>query len=270
MTRSNENHIAVPPGATIKEMLEDRGMTQVEFSLRTGVSQKHISHLIHGDVHLTEAMAFRLEMVLGPPARFFLNLEFIYREKLGRIAYEEELKEDLKKLSSYPYSRMVDLGCVPECDSPKERLVNLRKFFGVASLKVLEDEKYEKFSVKLLSPVEKKSKMLDILLEQARKEARRLSPKAISATRVRRLLKEYDRRFSLESEISFYTLREELAHYGLAVVILPLFEEIGKNCICFLDGKKAVLAVDEKWVHDTNFWKDFHMEIRDWILPSIL
>jgi HTH-type transcriptional regulator/antitoxin HigA len=49
--------IAIPPGATIKEQLDDRGMTQKEFALRMDMSEKHISQLINGEVRLTPAVA---------------------------------------------------------------------------------------------------------------------------------------------------------------------------------------------------------------------
>ncbi len=81
MVRSS-SFIATPPGATIKEQLNDRGMSQKEFAMRMDMSEKHISKLINGDVQLTSDMAVRLEIVLGVPARFWSNLEAIYREKL--------------------------------------------------------------------------------------------------------------------------------------------------------------------------------------------
>ena len=52
MVRSR-SFIATPPGATIKEQLNDRGMSQKEFSARMDMSEKHISRLINGDVQLT-------------------------------------------------------------------------------------------------------------------------------------------------------------------------------------------------------------------------
>ena len=39
MVRSR-NYIATPPGATIKEQLVDRGMSQKEFADRMGMSQR--------------------------------------------------------------------------------------------------------------------------------------------------------------------------------------------------------------------------------------
>ena len=58
MIRSR-NYIAVPPGATVKEQLDDRGMSQKEFAARMGMSEKHISHLINGSVQLTPETANR-------------------------------------------------------------------------------------------------------------------------------------------------------------------------------------------------------------------
>ena len=84
--KTNKNRsrciIATPPGATIKEQLKDRGMSQKEFAARMDMSEKHISKLINGEVQLTPEVAVRLEMVLGVPAKFWNNLEAIYREKL--------------------------------------------------------------------------------------------------------------------------------------------------------------------------------------------
>ena len=62
MVRSR-SYIATPPGATIKEQLNDRGMSQKEFAARMDMSEKHISKIINGEVQLTPETAVRLEMV---------------------------------------------------------------------------------------------------------------------------------------------------------------------------------------------------------------
>ena len=90
MERSR-SFIATPPGATIKEQIVDRGMNQKEFAARMGMSEKHISKLINGEVQLTIDVARRLEMVLGLPVQFWCNLESIYREKLAKINEENAL-----------------------------------------------------------------------------------------------------------------------------------------------------------------------------------
>ena len=78
---NSKNTIALPPGVSIREQLELRKMKQNEFSVRMGLSEKHISKLINGQVELTYDVAIRLESVLGIPASFWNNLEVIYREK---------------------------------------------------------------------------------------------------------------------------------------------------------------------------------------------
>ena len=73
MVRSR-SYIATPPGATIKEQLNDREMSQKEFAARMDMSEKHISKLINGEVKLTPEVAVRLEMVLGVPSFFYYHL----------------------------------------------------------------------------------------------------------------------------------------------------------------------------------------------------
>lgn len=57
----SRSFIATPPGATIKEQLLDRGLSQKEFAVRMSMSEKHISKLINGEVQLTPDVAVRLE-----------------------------------------------------------------------------------------------------------------------------------------------------------------------------------------------------------------
>ena len=94
----SKTYVATPPGFTIKEQLEDRAIKQKEFALRMEMSEKHISKLINGEVLLTTDMAVRLEMVLGIPAQFWLNLENIYREKLAKIKIENSMDNDIELL----------------------------------------------------------------------------------------------------------------------------------------------------------------------------
>ena len=87
----SRSFIATPPGATIKEQLLDRGLNHKEFAVRMGMSEKHISKLINGEVQLTPDVAVRLEMVLGIPAKFWNRLEATYREKLVKSNAENDL-----------------------------------------------------------------------------------------------------------------------------------------------------------------------------------
>lgn len=102
--------IAIPPSATIKEQLEDRKMTQKEFAHRTGLSEKRVSKLINGEIRLTNDVALRLEFVLGISARFWNNLESLYREKLAQVKAENQIESDIELLKDIPYKEIAKNG----------------------------------------------------------------------------------------------------------------------------------------------------------------
>ena len=97
----NGKCIATPPGATISEQLTNQGMNHKEFAQRLGMSQMQVNKLINGEVQLTPEIALKIEEVLGVPAKFWNNLEAIYRENFLRFEnitnehYMELLKNNL-------------------------------------------------------------------------------------------------------------------------------------------------------------------------------
>lgn len=93
-----------------------------------GMTEKHISNLINGKVELSQNVALRLESVLGVPAKFWNNLEAIYREKVARATDENELEEDISIAKEFPYSKMATLGWVPPTRKAEEKVWNLRGF----------------------------------------------------------------------------------------------------------------------------------------------
>ena len=75
---------AIPPGETIAELLEQRGMTENELAARMHTQVSYVQKLIAGTVYMTIGIARRLENALDVPANFWLNLEQIYREELSK------------------------------------------------------------------------------------------------------------------------------------------------------------------------------------------
>ena len=130
-------------------------MSQKEFAARMDMSEKHISKLINGDVQLTPDVAVRLEMVLGVPAKFWNNLEAIYREKLIKVEAENKMEEDERLVKQLPYNEMAKYGWVKETRDSKERVVNLRKYFEVVELSLLENIQITRIACRRLAVTEK-------------------------------------------------------------------------------------------------------------------
>lgn len=81
----NNKVIAIPPGYTIKEQLEDRNINLNDFIAKMNMSKEDVELLIEGKVILTNDLAYKLELVLGLPKQFWINLENNYRNKLDAI-----------------------------------------------------------------------------------------------------------------------------------------------------------------------------------------
>ncbi|MBG9985052.1 helix-turn-helix domain-containing protein [Aerococcaceae bacterium DSM 111022] len=86
----SSSYIAIPPGATILELLYVREMSLEELSEKMGCSEEYISKLIDGTTPLTSNVALEIESVLGVPTLFWNNLESNYREQLFLV--ENEIK----------------------------------------------------------------------------------------------------------------------------------------------------------------------------------
>lgn len=76
----------IHPGETLKEVLDDRGLSQKELAIRTGFTEKHISTVIKGKKGISCKMAKSLEYVLGIEDSFWCNLKSKYD---GEILQEE-------------------------------------------------------------------------------------------------------------------------------------------------------------------------------------
>ena len=73
----------IHPGETLKEILEDRGMSQKELALRTGVTEAHVSSIVNCQKAISGSYAKKLEYALGIDAGFWINLQANYDKELS-------------------------------------------------------------------------------------------------------------------------------------------------------------------------------------------
>ena len=262
MVKRSRTFIAVPPGATIKEQIQDRGMTQKELAERLGVSEKHMSKLINGEVQLTMDIAYRLEMVLGIPASFWCNLEARYREVLQKIKEENAMDEDKLVLKRYPYKQMAQNGWVEDKTSQNDKVIELRKFFEVAELTYIEAKNLiPKIACRRLSENEKADYALLAWAQEAKIEARNIDTAPINIERliayiprIRKMTAEPPSLFSSE-------LKDIMAKCGVALVFLPHIKGSYLHGATFLDGKKFVIGLTVRGKDSDRFWFSLFHEL---------
>lgn len=128
------NDMIFPPGETIKEMLEDRDMTQEELSIRLGMSTKHVSQIITGKKPITYQTALKLESVFGVAASFWNNLERMFREKVVKFEQTSDISEEINILKNVPFKQLVEYGYIKPVTDSLEKVLVLRSFLGVSNL----------------------------------------------------------------------------------------------------------------------------------------
>ncbi len=261
MTRSR-SYIATPPGATIKEQLEDRGMSQKEFASRMGMSEKHISRLINGEVQLTSEVAYRLEMVLGLPANFWSNLEAIYRDKLAKAEAENALDADIELVKKMPYKEMAKYGWLPDTRKPEQRVVAMRKFFEVFCLEQLSHQDLlPKISCRRQAITEKGDLALIAWAQKAKLDARNIHTAPMNLKRLSNSLSAIRAMTTKEPAVFCSELAELLASCGIALVFLPHIGGSFLHGATFYDKNKIVIGLTLRGKDADKFWFSLFHEI---------
>ena len=268
MVRSH-SYIATPPGATIKEQLNDRGMNQKEFAVRMDMSEKHISRLIHGDVQLTPETAVRLETVLGVPAKFWNNLEAIYREKKIKVAAENAIDADAEIAKKFPYSEMAKFGWVAETKDIKEQVIRLRKYFEVVELSLLGNEQITRIACRRLGITEKSDLALMAWAQEAKLQARDIQTEPINMKGLTAAVPELRRMTVQEPEEFCPKIKKYLADCGIALVFLPHLRGSFLQGASFIDGRKIVVGLTARGKDADKFWFSLFHELAHIILGHV-
>ncbi len=259
MVRSR-NYIAVPPGATIREQLGDRGMSQKEFAARMDMSEKHISKLINGEVQLTVETAVRLETVLGVPAAFWNRLEAMYREDLIKTEAENSMDADVEIARRIPYSDMAKLGWVPATREPKEKVVNLRQYFEVVRLALLGNEQITRIACRRLVITEKSDLAVMAWAQEAKIKARDVRTAPVNVQGMINIIPEL-RKMTVMGKEACPVLSEHLAECGIALVMLPRLRGSSVDGVTFADGNRIVVSITNDVQYTDRMWNILFHEL---------
>lgn len=253
-----------PPGETLLEILEERGMSQAELAERTGRPKKTISEIVNGKAAITSDTALQLERVLGVPAHFWNQREQNYRDFLARQREQERLEQQIEWLDRFPIKAMVKLGWLEFSKDKVQQLQLLLNFFAVAS-----PEQWEKIWSN--QPVAYRKSVayasdgaaIAAWLRQGELEAHRISCEPYNAKKFKTVLEQI-RALTLEPpEIFQPALVQLCASAGVAVVFVP---ELPKTRVCgvtrWLTPSKALIQLSLRYKSDDHLWFTFFHEGR--------
>jgi addiction module HigA family antidote len=82
----------IHPGEFLKEILEDRGISQAHFARAIGVAPMRISHIAKATRPVTAELALLFGRALGQSPQYWLNLQAAYDLKIAERQSRAQLK----------------------------------------------------------------------------------------------------------------------------------------------------------------------------------
>jgi len=121
------------PSETLAEKLNEMGMSNKEFALRTGKPEKTIVAILKGESSITPEMAIRFENITRIPASFWINKQGRYNEFKARQRRSEDIENAKEWAKSFPYAVMAKYGWVEPSRNIEEKCINLFEYFGIST-----------------------------------------------------------------------------------------------------------------------------------------
>lgn len=250
---------ASPPGATINDLLLERGKSVVEFAHAIGNSLDHAQRLISGSIQITEEIADRLALFFGVSANFWLARESQFREGLARISRNEDW------LNEIPVNDLIKFKWIKRAEGVRDKIAACLDFFDVPTV----SDWHIRYEGQTRLTAFRSSKSFDpaegaVLawlrkgeIESAKIECSDWNPeqfhKALPA--IRALTRQKDpSKFIPE-------LQQICSECGVAVVIVRAPTGcIASGATRFLTGTKALMMLSFRYLSDDHFWFTFFHE----------
>jgi HTH-type transcriptional regulator / antitoxin HigA len=251
-----------PPGETLRELIEERGLTQTELAERTGRTRKTINEILLGKAKLTPETALQFELVLGVSASFWNARESKYREYLAREAARKDLQALGEWVKGFPVQEMIRLGWLPSCPSVEAKAHALLEFFGVASPEQW-TAIHSRHAVAFRKSVafEADEKALAAWLRAGEIRGQRMECAPYEEEAFREVLQEARKLTREPPEVFQSTLCETCARTGVAVAFVPqLKRSRAHGATRWLAPDRALIQLSIRYKSDDHLWFTFFHE----------
>lgn len=256
---ANKIGIRFHPGVYVKDAIEELGLSQSEFALRTGLSIKNVSTLINGESNVTFEVASKLSAFFDNSIEGWINLQTKYDIYLNEEKRRKEYLEDwdIVKLFNKDFLKIV-LGITVDSKNKEDVIDNLRRCFRVGLLKNLKSiDLYASFKSSTCKEFNEKSIIMrNAWVSVVEERARKIE------------CKEFDRELLINSIDVLRTLttmnpdeflpklRKILSDAGVKFVLLPFLSGSNISGVTkWINNEKCVLVAVNDFGKDADkFW----------------
>lgn len=268
MTQSYPDY-AFPPGDTVHELLDERGMTVAAAAHAAGLEEPVMHGILTGTHSIDEGIARGLQAAFAVPAKYWLNLEHLYLNHLRRHEVERSPEAYRAGLARFPYAEMARAGWVRKLTRWQEKAVELLEFFDIRTLgewDVLWPERcpaYRKSKAHAPQP-----EAVSAWLWQGNKEARRLQAPAYDEAAFRGLLPRL-RALTTESAIEVALERLEALCLQVGVRVVGIRQIRGcpvYGATWWMSAAEPVIQLSFRGLNESDLWFTFFHEVGHAIL----
>lgn len=255
-----------PPGATVLDLLQERGLPVGELAHLAHKDIESVSRLLFGAEPLTPDWAERLSEILGSPPTFWLRREELYRTDLKRLC---EAVIDCGAdawLHNLPLKDMIRFGWIRRGSSAHETALNVCAFLGVTTAGAFERKYKDLLSASAFRTSTAFATQPSAVITWLRQGE--IASTAIDCARwnevklhqsldiIRALTREKDPATFLPR------LRGILAACGVAIVITRAPKQCrASGATRFLNADKALIQLSFRYLADDQFWFTVFHEI---------
>ncbi len=262
--------VVSPPGETLRDILNEQDMSQIELADRTGHTEKHVSEIINAKAAISHQMALELERVLGTPASFWNNREGRYREYLARSKAKQNMEKKSHWLANFPVADMIDNSWLRGFKSKSDQLQELLNFFGIA-----QPENWEKFwstetvLYRLSAAFEINPYALSAWLRQGERQALQRETNRFDKQAFKKALGNIRGLTLHPAEMFSIELQNACAECGVAVEYV---KQLKGCCVSgaarWLSKRKPLIQLSLRYKKDDHFWFSFFHEAAHILLHS--
>ncbi len=249
----------VHPGRIIARTLEHEGMSQKNLSVRTGITEKHLSHIINGEASITVETALLLENALGGSASFWINLEKNFQEAKAREARTSLLSAEIPLVKLFPYAELAKRQFIEQTRVATRRVENLWKFFGVNSLRYVETTEAVAYRQRDNGKV--KSEVIAAWLRCGEIESKDLEVNTFSAAHLKKSLANLKKMTTEPAEKFSVEVCEILKESGVRLVFTPHFPGAGVSGAVRWVGGNPLIQISLLGKYADIFWFNLFHEI---------
>lgn len=251
-----------PPGETLLEVIEERGISQAELARRMGRPSKTVNEIIKAKTAITPETSLQLEKVLDIPAGFWDNREMHYRQYLIRKAEEEKLNQHLLWVDNFPIREMMKLGWIESTKDKYEQLINLLHYFSIASPNQWTEATYTT-NYRMTEAFQSDIYALSAWLKQGEKQAQDIYTNTFDKERLLKFVYDEFRKYTLLTPNIFQSLLvEKCSEVGIAVVFVPQLKKTHvSGAARWLTPNKALVQLSLRYKTNDHFWFAFFHEV---------